>query len=98
MQDIDNNMDDLFRKAAENYAPKKGESQWNDILPALSENPIEPSTTKKNNSKKNTAFLLLLLLMIFSALVLIKISGNKNETTQINKSSEKDKPVNSRVN
>lgn len=97
MQDIDNNMDELFRKAAEKYAPKKGESQWNNILPALSENPIEP-LTKKNNSKKNIAFLLLLLLMIFSVFVLIKISGSKNETTQINKSSEKDNPVNSSAN
>ncbi len=36
MQDIENNMDELFRKAAENYAPKNGESQWENILPALS--------------------------------------------------------------
>jgi len=60
MQDIDNNMDELFRKAAENYAPKKGESKWNDILPALSVSAIDALTNKKNNSKRNTVFLLLL--------------------------------------
>ena len=89
MQDIDNNMDELFRKAAENYAPKKGESKWNDILPALSENSTESSTIKKNNSKKNTAFLLFLLLLIFSGIILIEISGNKTGLAQLNKTSEK---------
>lgn len=95
MQDIENNMDELFRKAAENYAPKKGESQWDNILPALSESSAEISTTKKNNSQKYTAFLLLVLFVITSGIILMKISGNKNETTQlrINTTSEKSKPA-----
>jgi len=100
MQDIDDNMDELFRKAAESYAPQKGESKWNDILPALSESAIAASTTKKNNSKKNIAFLLLLSLSIFSIILLFKIQGNKNETVQIqtNKASEKSEPANSNIN
>jgi hypothetical protein len=59
MQQTDENMDDLFRKAAEQYPLKLDESDWDSVLNRL-------STTKEINvtSTKNKRWLLLLLLLL----------------------------------
>ena len=52
MQDIARNMDDLFRKAAQNYQPKRGESNWDKIQSQLSTGPVIPPASQEKNNKK----------------------------------------------
>ena len=35
MQDLDNDMDELLRRAADNYGLKPGESNWDNIVSQL---------------------------------------------------------------
>jgi hypothetical protein len=53
MQNVGENMDDLFRKAADDYMLKEGESNWNEISGQL-ESSYEPIATvrKKNKTRK----------------------------------------------
>ena len=68
MQDIDNNMDDLFRSAVDNYTLQPGESNWDTIVSQLSNDdaiiPVE--INHKNNTAVNGIFLLVLLLIPLS--------------------------------
>ena len=65
MQDIEQNMDELFRKAAADYPLKINESSWDDIAAALPANK-QAAPAKKNNLRKYITglFLLLALLLI----------------------------------
>ena len=65
MQDIEQNMDDLIRKAAADYPLKINDSQWDDIATLLLNNPVNPTKSKKNVSKKY-----LILLLVFLSLLL----------------------------
>ena len=61
MQDVDNNMDDLFRKASENY-PLKAQPDWDRISKELEVKDVAPPLQKNNrNSTKKLLWLLLLL-------------------------------------
>ena len=62
MQDIDNNMDELFRKAGESYPLKTDADGWDKIAPMLLETPaVSHIPNKKNNLKKYTILIILLL-------------------------------------
>lgn len=67
MQDIDQNMDELFRRAADNYPLKIHDSRWEDIAPALSEQPAGTPTNLKGVPGKYAG---LVLLLLFLSLVL----------------------------
>ena len=67
MQDIEKNMDDLFRKAVENYQPNSGESNWDKIASQLSTNPVIPPVAKEKNNIKKYLLILSFLLLSFSA-------------------------------
>ncbi|QEC68892.1 porin family protein [Panacibacter ginsenosidivorans] len=64
MQDVGEHMDELFRKAADNYMLKEGESNWNKIAGQLEPSvvaPVVPETKNKRTGKHIiTANLLLL--------------------------------------
>ncbi len=66
MQDIEQNMDDLFRKAADNYPLKVNESQWDDIAPVLFNKPKNSAPVKQTNWKKYTGLLLLFLSLLLA--------------------------------
>ena len=66
MQDIEQNMDDLFRKAADNYPLKVNESHWDDIAPVLFNKPLNPAPVKQTNWKKYTGLLLLFLSLLLA--------------------------------
>jgi hypothetical protein len=53
MQDVGENMDELFRKAAEQYMLKEGESNWNEISGQL-QSPVAPVTPVSKNHKNHT--------------------------------------------
>ena len=64
MQPLDNDMDDLFREAAENYPLRVSGADWNKVQAALSEkNSLIPAQEKKRT--KNWLWLLLFLLIPF---------------------------------
>ncbi|MEP6681931.1 MAG: hypothetical protein ABJA35_01680 [Parafilimonas sp.] len=77
MQDLENDMDDLFRKAVENYQVNSGKSNWDKIVPQLSATTFTAIEKKKNNRKKYRVLLLLLVLMIAGGGMLIKFNNNE---------------------
>src|SRR4051794_7045389 len=96
MQDIEKNMDDLFRKAVENYQPNPGESHWQQISSKLSAKPaIPPSVKEKNNIKNYLLILWFLLLFLLAGELLTKykekqisipvLSGPSKERRNIDK-------------
>ena len=54
MQDIEQNMEDLFRKAADNYPLKINDSRWDDIAPAILNKPVNMPVVKKRSFRKYT--------------------------------------------
>lgn len=89
MQDIDQNMDELFRKAAADYPLKINESRWDDIATALpTATPAAPE--KKNNSRKYITGLFLLLALLLGGGIMNYTSKTEkkkaiNRTATLNK-------------
>ena len=76
MQHVDDHMDDLFRKAAENYQLKNG-SNWDKIAPYLASS--ETSTAAAVIPKKsNKPWLILAVLLFLSPLLLITFNKEKS--------------------
>ncbi|MEO6639518.1 MAG: outer membrane beta-barrel protein [Ginsengibacter sp.] len=63
MQNLENDMDELFQRAADNYPLKNGEGDWESVAKRIADKP-GPSATltapKNNSTKKITALFLLL--------------------------------------
>jgi hypothetical protein len=88
MQDIEKNMDDLFRKAVENYQPKPGESNWDKIASQVLTNQVIPSPEKeKNNIKRYSLILLLLLLFLLTGGLFTKYFGDENRSSVLQEQS-----------
>lgn len=66
MQDIEQNMDELFQKAAANYPLKINDSQWDDLVPALLNKAVNPPVTKKTSSGKYATWLLLFISLLLT--------------------------------
>ena len=64
MQDLDNNMDDLFRKAAENYRPSPGKSQWKEIVADMAKQQQEVVKKQEKKKRNYTGILLIYLYLI----------------------------------
>ena len=88
MQDLENNMDELFRKAAENYQIKPGESDWNDVFPRLDQ-AVAYITKKKDKSKKNVTISLLLLLFVCTSAIFVKYILTASEPSVVHKKLQK---------
>ncbi len=77
MQNLEEDIDNLFRKAAEQYTPRPDEAGWEEIAPQLVKRPVvsaAPVISKKHSRK---TLLLLLLLPFGAALFGVYISQNK---------------------
>ncbi|MEO6136732.1 MAG: hypothetical protein ABIP35_16375 [Ginsengibacter sp.] len=86
MQNIEHDMDDLFKRAADEYPLNAGHGDWESIEKRLAV--TEPlAATGKPEKKNNKKLFLLLLLIVLSSLIgfMILIPGSKNYF--INKSS-----------
>ena len=66
MQDIDQNMDDLFRKAAADYPLKLNESRWDDIAPLVVQSPLNGALTPKTISRKYAGLLTIFFLLLLT--------------------------------
>ena len=76
MQDIENDMDDLFRRAGENYPLKKSKGDWESVLkkipmPIEQELPLKKQT--KNDSKKIFILFLLAVILILSGILIYNL-------------------------
>lgn len=80
MPDLDNHMDDLFRKAADNYRPAAGKSDWDKITPLINttEATVLPQN-KKSYIVKKIAPLLLLLFLAATGYILNNFINTKNK-------------------
>jgi len=63
MQYVNNDMDEQFRRAAEDYPLDTGSMDWNRVLSALEED--QPKAIEKRDDRKNRFLWLLLLLPLF---------------------------------
>jgi hypothetical protein len=63
MQYVNDDMDELLRRAAENYPLDTNSANWNKVLTALQNENGAPTSSEKNNKNKNGRFLWLLLLL-----------------------------------
>lgn len=78
MQHIENDMDDLFRRAAENYPLKTEAKNWDDIAAALVPSVIADTSGKKQ--KKRTTWFLLLGFLFLASAVSFKIFHTKGQS------------------
>jgi hypothetical protein len=95
MQNLDNHMDELFQKAAENYPLKTSTGNFDDLLPFISGKTavttVHPAISK---GKRKTALLLLgFLIMGFTITTTYLITKSNNDKTINNKASVKDKSI-----
>ncbi len=82
MEYLNEDMDDLFRKAGEQYPLKTNNSDWNGVLGRLQPqvggvSSYEFETGRKGNNKKK--FLWLLLLLPFSMITILYFSGSSEK-------------------
>ena len=82
MQDIGSNIDELFRKAAENYPVKPGEDNWDHIVSKISGNTTIAETTNRNQYKKYLTIMVLFLLVMFLGFYFL-IPGSKQGTVSV---------------
>lgn len=95
MQNLDNHMDELFQKAAENYPLKTSTGNFDDLVPFISgktaTTTVMPAISK---GKRKTALLLLgFLIMGFTIATTYLITKSNNDKTINDKASVKDKSV-----
>ena len=90
MQDVENNMDELFRKAASGYPLKTSKDDWDQIAPLLVNSPLVIVGPQKRKNVKKYGFLLLLsFVFLIIAVVATKDSWNKVATAGQSKQIEK---------
>ncbi|MEO7766138.1 MAG: outer membrane beta-barrel protein [Ferruginibacter sp.] len=90
MPDVDNNMDELFRRAAGGYPLKASKDAWDDIAPLLEQSTV-PATakTKKKNIKKYSALLLSAILFLLIAGIVTNYNSNKKASVLVAQSERK---------
>lgn len=82
MQDLNQNMDELLRKAAEHYPLKINDSDWEKIAPSVTGTAEKPASRKKNAIIKYTSLLLLFFITLLLADGIINRSLKKNSSGQ----------------
>lgn len=90
MQSQNDDMDDLFRKAAENYPLKTNNADWDKVLERLNapDAPLPEPVAKKNDGYKRLLWLLLLIPLAFGV-KLITDNSTKHATQQLTQSANK---------
>jgi hypothetical protein len=83
MQHLEHDMDDLFRKAADDYPLKANENKWEDIASHLHDQSYtETGQGKKGKRRKYILSALLLLLFLATGFVLLKNINNNDKAAE----------------
>lgn len=77
MQYLENDMDELFRKAAENYPLKTEAQDWDDIAPALIKAPV--LNASRNTGKRKYSWLFLLFFLFIATTVSILFFNSNSD-------------------
>ena len=91
MHDVDQYMDELFRKAADNYPLKVDDDGWGDISMALLNKPADNPVAKKKGSRKFIVLLLFLLPLFLNDGIITNIKAV--DTSQRVGESENNTPI-----
>jgi hypothetical protein len=93
MEYLNDEMDELFRKAGENYPLKTTDSDWDAVLGRLHADaePAAPDAVNKKNRRRN--LLWLLLLIPFGLFGLIYFSGTKKDRTATGQAAKRSAPA-----
>ncbi len=84
MPDIENDMDDLFRRAAEKYPLRPGKSNWDVIDKKMSQASTgEARKTKTKNNYKKTLFLLLIGFSLFMGFMILNNNAKNYSSKKI---------------
>jgi hypothetical protein len=81
MPDIDNHMDDLFKKAAENYPLKINTGNFDELMPFIAGEANTATTPVLLKGKRKTALLLLVLLLTGASIGTYLITNTHNNKT-----------------
>lgn len=79
MQHLENDMEDLFKRAGENYSPQKGKGDWESIARQLADKAGSPTIVepvRNNRNKKIISFFLILIIVSLGLFIM------KNPTTE----------------
>jgi hypothetical protein len=93
MQDPDNNMDDLLRKAAEHYRPALGESDWDKIAAGLLQGGGTQPARSSNIKRKIGYSTLLVILFLFAGSPYQRIFFSNTQNTTFTNYSIKYQPL-----
>src|SRR5258706_282104 len=83
MQDVGEHMDELFRKAADDYMLKEGESNWNEIAGQLESSVAPAVPDRKNNKTRKYIITGSLLLLCFAAGIRFNQYMSKDDTSLV---------------
>jgi hypothetical protein len=84
MQDLDNNMDELFQKAGEQYPLKENISDWDNIAYILNNTTTPPQITK-NKKNYRSKWLLLLISLLLTGTASIFFSDSNDQKREVTK-------------
>ncbi len=85
MQELENNLDNLFQKAAENYPLCTSKDDWNEIVAPLLREPVVLSGNKNSFFKNNTSFLVFFFMLLPLAVSDTNISWSKSSPENVNR-------------
>ncbi len=101
MQNLENDMDDLFRRASEKYPLNTGQSNWESIEEKLSAAEVGADSQKperKNNFEKSGLLLLLLFISLIAGLLILnRVHINYQAVTNAKKTNRNENPNNKTV-
>lgn len=94
MQDLENDMDDLFQRAADNYPLQPGKGDWESVAKRIMDGDDSPAVIVPVRDKRNKKFIALSLLVLFTLVAgwlifqntRIGTNNNSNKTELVKKS------------
>lgn len=79
MQHLENDMDDLFQRAAENYPLQEGKGDWGNIAKRISDNPHSPEVVAPLRNNRNKKFIALAFLLFTLVIGWLMFQNIKSE-------------------
>ncbi|MEO5996202.1 MAG: hypothetical protein ABIN89_05720 [Chitinophagaceae bacterium] len=85
MQELENNLDNLFQKAAENYPLRTSKDDWNEIIEPLLNEPVVLTGNKKSFFKNNTSLLIFIFTLLPLTVFDTKTNGSKSSPENVSR-------------